>query len=158
MVGKQQMEMPATHPYELRPDRRLVTLVSAGLVVCGLLFLWVVVDQWRVGHRGASFLFGAIAGLSLLLGLLIWIEALTIRLYFDNGWVGLSSAFQRKRCRVEDLRDVRFAYYSGIPLYAFWRRDGKLAWNQTSYGWSAPAVEKFAADLGLPFIRVPFGG
>jgi len=53
---------------------------------------------------------------------------------------------------------VRFAYYGGIPLYAFWRRDGKLAWNQAIYGWSARAVEKFAADLGVPFNRVPFGG
>jgi hypothetical protein len=154
MVGKQHIEMPATRRCELRPGLKLVGLVSAGLAPFELGWLFLAIDQFGIGHCGAFFLFGAIAAFGLLICGGAWIETLTSRLYFENCWVGLSSAFQKKRCRLEDLRDVRFAYYGGLPLYAFWRRDGKLAWNHTSYGWSGPAIEKFAADLGLPFIRV----
>jgi hypothetical protein len=152
------MEIAANGRHELRPGIRLVTIVSFGIAPFELGWLFVAVNQWGIGHRGASFLFGAIAGFGLMIYGLAWVEVLTSRLYAENGWVGLTSAFGRKQCRLEDLRDVRFAYYAGIPLYAFWRRDGKLAWNQTSYGWSRQAIEKFAADIGVPFIRVPFGG
>jgi hypothetical protein len=133
-------------------------LLSLGFTPFELLALWLVVDEWRIGHHPASYFFGSLAAFFFLLYLLLWIETVSTRLYFDKGWVGLSSLLQNKRCRLEDLRDVRFAYYSGIPLYAFWRRDGKLAWNQTSYGWSRQAIKKFAGDLGVPFVRVPFGG
>jgi len=152
------MEMSANGRYELRPGLKVVGLVSAGLAPFELGWLYLAIDQFDIGHLGAFFLFGAIAALGLLICGGAWTETLTSRLYVENGWVGFTSGFQKKRCRLEDLRDVRFAYYAGMPLYAFWRRDGKLAWNQTSYGWSGPAVERFAADLGLPFIRVPFGG
>src|SRR5947209_12067907 len=119
MVAKQQIEMPATRRCELRPGLKLVALVSAGLAPFELGWLYLAIDQFSIGHRGAFCLFGAIAALGLLICGGAWTETLTSRLYFENGWVGLSSAFQKKRCRLEDLRDVRFAYY-GMPLYAFW--------------------------------------
>ena len=118
--------------------------VVFGLVLCGSLYIAVL--AWLEHQYAPSLLFGA----ACLLWLAFIYAAFNASLYADESFVGRTAPWP-KRCRRDQLREIRYGGPFTAPGWEFVDNRGRVAFGVARLLFEDQAVERLAIYLGVPF-------